>query len=301
MTNTYTIGVGELDQSIATIIAAKALGHLKANTVLAQLVNRDFDEEVAVYGQVITIPIRGTLAAHAKSDDTVVTQNVPTDTAYTVTLNQHYEVTFRLEDIGKALARPDYLNGYIEDGLKVLSEQIDTTIGALYSGLSQTIDASTGLTEAHFREARRLLNSAKAPLSDRWFVLHEDAEKEALGLEKLTNRDYTGDAGAAALRDGYLGRYAGFNLAMSQNIPVSTTCKNLAFQRDAMVLATRPLPAPPAGTGVISRVMSEDGVGIRVLIGYNMEYLATQVTIDALWGVAEMRDAFGVVISTTEV
>ena len=45
-----------LDNSIPTIIAAKALGYLKANTVLARLVNRDWSNEVARYRQIVTIP-----------------------------------------------------------------------------------------------------------------------------------------------------------------------------------------------------------------------------------------------------
>ena len=50
--------------------------------------------------------------------------------------------------------------------------------------LSQTIDATAGLSEGTFREARRLLNAAKAPLENRVAVLHEDAEYEMLGIEK---------------------------------------------------------------------------------------------------------------------
>ena len=39
----------ELNDSIATIIAAEALGYLQANTVLAQLVSRDWDDASEVY------------------------------------------------------------------------------------------------------------------------------------------------------------------------------------------------------------------------------------------------------------
>lgn len=294
----------QLDDSIATVIAAEALGYLRANTVLARLVARDWDNEVASYGQTIKIPLRGSLTANDKSTNTAVTLQAPADTAFTVTLNKHKEVSFLIEDIGRVLARPDYLTGYMEDGMAVLAEQIDSDLAALYSGFSQTINATGGLTEAHFREARRLLNSAKAPLSQRYAVLHEDAEYEALGIEKITNRDYAESLGSMAA-DALVGRFAGFQILLDQKIPVvpgtPNTCQNLFFHRNAMVLATRPLPAAQAGSGVIQKVMDEDGIGLRVTLSYNPDHLGYQVTIDVLYGVAELRDNHGVVVKTAEI
>jgi P22 coat protein - gene protein 5 len=289
-----------LDDSIATIVAAQSLGYLKANTVLAQLVARDWDTDVATHGSAIKIPLRGALSVNAKAADTVVTLQAPTDTAFTVTLNKHKEVSFIIEDIARAFARPDQLAGYIEDGMKVIAEQIDADLAGLYSGLSQSITATSGLAESDFREARRLLNAAKAPLSNRYAVLNEDGEKEALGIEKLVNRDYRGEDAAAALRDGYIGRFAGFEVHMDQKIVTSTTVKNLFFHRDALALVMRSLPAAPRGAGVVQKVMDEDGMGLRVTLSYNPDHLGVQVTIDVLYGVAEIRDAFGVVVLTTD-
>jgi hypothetical protein len=68
-----------------------------------------------------------------------------------------------------------------------------------------------------------------------------------------------------------------------------------------MVLASRPLPPAPAGAGVIQTVMDEDGLGLRVTMSYDHDYLGTKVTVDCLWGVAELRDNHGVIVSTTEI
>jgi hypothetical protein len=293
----------ELDDSIATIIAAEALGYLKANTVLAQLVARDWDNEVAQHGQSIQIPFTGSLSANDKSENSTVTLQTPADTKATVTLNKHKEVSFLIEDYGKVLARPDYLSSYMRDGMAVIAEQIDSDIADLYSGLSQSIDATGGLAETNFRSARRLLNSAKAPLAQRYAVLHEDAEYALLGIEKFVNRDYAELQGAPqGLVNAYSGRFMGFDVFMDQKIATaSSEAKNLLFQRNAFVLATRPLPAAPASMGVVQRVMSEDGLGLRVTMSYSANYLGVQVTIDVLYGVAELRDNHGVVIRTTEI
>ncbi len=292
-----------LANSIATIIAAEALGYLKANTVMTQLVARDWDNEIAVHGKTVDIPFTGALSVNDKAADTVVTLQAPSDTKVSVTLDKHKEISFLIEDIGEALSRPDYLSAYTSDGMSVMAEQIDSDLTALYSGLSQTIDATSGLGEDDFREARRQLNSAKAPLANRVAVLHEDAEYELLAMEKFTNRDYAELQGTPqGLLNAYTGRFMGFDVFMDQKIAVATAqAKNLFFQKNAFVLATRPLPPAPAGTGVIQTVMAEDGMGLRVTVSYSANYLGVQVTIDVLYGVKELRDSHGVAVSTAEI
>lgn len=287
--------------STPTIIAAEALQYLKSNTVLARLVNRNYENEVAEYGNVVKIPYGGALSVNDKAADTVITLQAPNDAVYTLTLNKHKEVSFILEDIAKAFARPDWFSVYAADAMSVLAEQIDSDIAALYSGLSQTINATAGLSEGTFREARRLLNSAKAPLNDRVAVLHEDAEFEMLGLEKVVNTDYAAMLGSKAA-DSLNGRFMGFNVFLDQQIAVAGgQCKNLFFQKNALVMANRPLPVAPAGMGVNQRVLNEDGIAIRVTMSYDPDYLGAKFTLDTLYGVAELRDNHGVAVSTDEI
>lgn len=294
------ITVTQVDDSIPTVVAAQALGYLKANTVFSRLVARDWDNEVSQYGQTINIPYGGTLIANPKSAGSTITLNQAADSKYTVTLDQHYEVSFLLEDIAKALARPDWFNVYARQAVAVLAEKIDAAIAAKYSGFSQTIDATGGLTAAHFLNARRYLNAAKAPLANRYAVLHEDAEYEALNIEKITNRDYAESLGRMAA-DSIVGRFAGFDIVLDQQIVATGgQCKNMFFHRDALVLATRPLPMAPAGMGVEQVVMDEDGLGLRVTTSYDHDYLGAKFTVDILYGVGELRDDHGVVVSTDE-
>jgi len=294
----------ELSVNIATIVAAQALGYLKANTVLARLVNRDWENEVATFGQTIDIPFSGALSVNDKAANTVVTLQTPTATKKSLTLNKHKEVSFLIEDIAKAFARADWLTTYAGDGMARLAEQIDGDIAALYSGFSQSIDATGAngpLDKADFREARRLLNAAKAPLSERYAVLHEDAESAFVNITEATNRDYTEALGGAKI-EGASGYFMGFNVLMDQKIAVATgECKNLFFHKNAAVFATRPLPPAPANAGVIQTVLDEDGIGLRVTLSYNPDHLGVQVTIDVLYGVAELRDDHAVVVRTSEI
>jgi len=296
-----SIGTSQVGDSIPVIVAAQALDYLKANTVMSRLVRRDWDTDMAQFGQSIYIPYGGTLTATAKSAGTAITLNQADDSKYTVTLNQHYEASFLIEDIAKAFARPDWLQSYTIQAVKVLAEKIDDTLTDLYSGFSQTIDATSSLGEDDFRNARRYLNSAKAPLAERYAVLHEDADYEALGIDRIVNRDYAESLGNMAA-DSFVNKFAGFNIFLDQQIEVAGgECKNMFFHRDAMVLVSRPLALAMPGMGVVQTVADEDGLGLRVTMSYDHDYLGTKVTVDCLWGCAELRDNHGVVVATDEI
>lgn len=297
------ITVTEAANFIPEIWAAQALGRLRATTVMARLVNRNFDDEVAKFGDLIHIPKRGTLSVNNKVANTAVTLQTPSASVIDVTLNKHKEVSFLVEDIAKAQSRPDIIQGYIEDGIGVIAEQIDADLLALYSGFSATpIDStggSGGVTSGDIVSARRLLNKNKAPMTDRHIVWHPDAEAELLENEKFVSANWDPN-NVSALREATIGRKYGFDHYVDQLVvEAGGEAKNIAFHRDAMVLVTRPLPMVPDGFGAKSAVMSEDGVGIRVTWSYNPSHLGIQVTLDLLYGVAELRDEFAVVLRST--
>lgn len=285
---------------LPTIVAAETLGALSSNMALVGLVNRDYSNDVAAYGQTVDVGVRGTLSANAKGEGADVTVQAPTTTKVSATLNKHYEVTFGEEDIAIMLARPDQIAGYAEDAAIVLLEQVESDLSALYSGFSQTITATTGLGEDDFREAQRQLNSAKVPLAGRWAVLHEDAFFEAQGIERIINRDYAESLGRVQA-NAYQGRAFGFDIFLDQNIATaSSQAKNLFGHTNAMVLVTRPMRRTDLQT-VQQVTMAENGVVLRVTRWYNANALAEQLTMDVLYGVAELRDNHCVVVSTTTI
>lgn len=285
---------------LPTIVAAETLGALSSNMALLGLVNRDYSNEVASYGQIVDVGIRGALTAEDKGEGADVTVQAPTTTKKSVTLNKHKETTFGEEDIAIMLERPDQISGYAADAAIAILEQVEADIAALYSGFSQTIDATGGLGEDDFREAQRQLNAAKVPLLGRWAVLHEDAFYEAQGIERIVNRDYSESLGRV-LANSYQGNAYGFNIFMDQNIAVATAvAKNLFGHANSIAMATRPMRRTDLAT-VNQVTLSEKGVVIRLTRWYNANALAEQMTLDVLYGVAELRDDHCVVVSTTEI
>lgn len=60
---------------------------------------------------------------------------------------------------------------------------------------------------------------------------------------------------------------------------------NLAFHRDAFAFISRPLAAP---AGVESYVTSLDGISLRVVRGYDMQYKREMISMDVLYGFKTM-------------
>jgi len=61
---------------------------------------------------------------------------------------------------------------------------------------------------------------------------------------------------------------------------------NLAFHRDALALVTRPLALPDTRMGVMAAVVPLNGIGMRVLMQYDINAGGTVVNCDILAGVA---------------
>ena len=71
---------------------------------------------------------------------------------------------------------------------------------------------------------------------------------------------------------------------------------NFAFHSNALALVTRPLAAPKAGSGAISAVQDNNGIGVRVVITYDGLAQGHRVTIDLLAGIKVLNTKLGAVL-----
>jgi len=288
----------QADPFVPELWAAEALNALRSNITIAKLVTRDTDVAAFTVGDKLNIPYAGTLTAVPKVADTGVTAQAPTNEAtITVTLDKHYIVPIIIEDIARAQAMPSLRDSYVREAVRVLAEQIDTDLLALYATFSST-DVGTAGTDISYDtilSARQTLNTNKAPMTDRNIVLSVKDEKALLGDSDLSA--YFANAKPGAVAEGAIGRLSGFDVWMSQLVPSSGgTTHNLAFQKEAIILAMRGLPQD--NPGALSATMQDplSGLVLRVTGMYNMSHVGMQLNIDVLYGVAELRDACGVEI-----
>jgi len=287
---------------IPEIWANRALEVLRANIVLAKLVTRDTDITSFQVGDILHIPYPGTFTANPKSAGSTVTVQTPTGgSEVQVTLNKHIEVSFVVEDAARAMANQDLLDRYLNAAVPALAQQIESDLFGLYTGISTSVGTSgQAITAATVRSARQKLNENKCPLSPRHLVVSSADEIALLGDSNLAT--YFAMARSQGISDGSIGSLYGFQVWMSQLVPVVTgtpnSTKNLAFHPEALILAMRGLPEPPANSGAQATTLRdpESGLVLRVLYAYNPSYLGVQVTIDVLYGVQVLSAAKACVV-----
>lgn len=296
-----------VDSGIPTIIAADALGALRSNNVMGNLVRRDFDNEVAMFGQTVTAQVRTTpsvvTVSHSTTSD--ITMTALNDTTVSVTMNQHKAVPLPIQDYDRALNRPEILMGYATDGAIALSDTIEAfLITTIAEGAGTAVTGQSDVTIANILAADKALSVAKAPMRDRFAVWHPRAKYQLLqkgvfvGSEATQNLALSlpDDVVRGGVVDAALGRKFGFDHFMGQQVPLynssANSQANILFQREACVLATRMLPGPAPGAGAVSRTMDEGGFALRATIGYNVRRLQHETVIDALYGAALFRSGF---------
>ena len=292
--------------AIVKLVAMDALPALLANLVMGNLVNRDYEPTLATTGDTVNVPIPGTLVANniAEGTGSVQTQNPNLGNAQIV-LNSHVEATFKIPDVTKVLAFPNLLMAYMEPAINAVVTRIETDLLSLYSGFTANAPlgaASTPLTEAVIDATEQAFFNALVPVAQPKVIVVGSADYGNLRQIPRFSEALTVGSGAA-ISEGNLGKLKGMYILRSQLVqqtgaPGSINTHNVAFARDAMALVMRRLPQPLPGTGAIAEYAEKGNFGVRVVMSYDANTLAQQFTVDALYGVAVLRNSFGMQVNS---
>lgn len=282
--------------------AQRALDILRTNMILARLVAKDQSFEPGWQGKTLNIPYPGTFTAQSKAADTPATVQVPSGGAsVAVTLNSHQYVDFIVEDFAAAQANTNLMDRYVRGAAIALGNKVEDDLFALYSSITASVGTTgTDLAASTIRSARKKLNDNNAPMDGRALIISPKDEIAILGDSTLQN--YFAFAKAGAVAEGSMGSLYGFDLYMSQRVPVvagtPNSTKNLALCPEAMILATRPFRDVPAGSGVEATTIDdpETGLTIRVVYQYDIANRGMRVGFDILYGVAQLRDPLSAVV-----
>jgi hypothetical protein len=292
--NTGT-GAGSLANFIPEVWANSALDVLRSQIVLARVITKDSDVATFTQGDVLTVPVPGTFAAQDKAAGTAVTLQNPSANKVTVTLNKHKEVSFIVEDPVRAQANQDTVMRHVRQAAVALAEQIEADVAGLYAGLSGVVGGpGTPASRASLLTIRQTLNDNKAPTAGRFVVVGPAGEVDLLGDNDL--KGYFENARPEAVSEGSLGRVFGMDVYMSQLVPTSGAgATGIAGTPEFGILAMRSLPTTGApGVEQIAMRDAQSGLVIRQTASYDTDLLGIKVTLDVLYGVAEMRDECGV-------
>src|SRR3990167_9476546 len=181
---------------IPTIIAQKCLQRFPAYLSLARTVSKDSDWTTATFGQTIQVPKTGAVSANDKTAGNTFTKQNPTGTDVSVTLNQHKEVTFTIDDVTKVLENQDTQMKYANDGAIALAEAVESSLLALHPSISNTITwsrTSATTIDASMLAIRSFFTTQKVPkLEQRYFYVDSTIYNDLLGTDKYSRYDARG-------------------------------------------------------------------------------------------------------------
>ena len=210
----------DLDAFIPEVWAQESLMILEANMVMPHLVNRNFENEIAMFGDVVNTrqPAKFTAARKIDTDDVTVQDAVATNVA--VKLNQHWHTSFLIRDGEESKGFKNLREEYLVPAVMSIAQAIDEVLSTqVYQFATNAVGKlGTDATAQLVIDAREKMTNNLAPMQGRNLVVTPNVEGTLLNIDKFTNANNIGDDGTA-LKEGSLGRKYGFDMFTCQNQP----------------------------------------------------------------------------------
>lgn len=212
----------DVDAFIPELWAQESLMILEENMVAGQLVHRDFQDQIANYGDVVNTRKPADFTAKRKTNADDVTVQDATATNVQVPLDQHIHTTFLIRDGEESKSFKDLVNEFLRPAMIAQARFIDQVVlGQVYRFNAGNVGGHLGLLDSttakqYILEARQALNQNKCPVQGRNLVLTPNSETALLKLDLFVGANTVGDQGTA-MREASLGRKLGFDMYMCQN------------------------------------------------------------------------------------
>jgi hypothetical protein len=286
--------------AIVKLAAAAAPAPIVGSPVLG-LVTRDYQKTEAQAGDAVDVSVPPIAQGGGVSD-------LPPNRR--IALNTLAEATFQIPDVRKILAVPGFMAAYMSAAMTAIVERIERDLMSLYTNFTANtaVGSSGTITEAVIDSAEASLFSANVPPHDQKYLVVNAATYDAMRLlpcfeEFQTARWKAGGQGstnsilepnmAGEGPTGANGKAKNFLVFRSHFIQKPwTTTYNMAFHRDALGLAIR--RPPSLRTGAIAEYAETGDFGVRIVLSWDPNSLAQQVTVACLYGCAVIRDSFGI-------
>lgn len=209
---------------VPEIWAQEGVEILNEEMMFAGLVHRDFEDEIASFGDTVNTRIPTALLAERKQNDldTLNDQNVSA-TNIPVVLNQRLYVSFMLGDRERSMSFQNLVDIYLREAMVAQARFIDQALaGQVYQFLAYNAGSLASVSSSNANDymlsLRKVMNDNKVSMDGRWLGLASNTETACQKTDMFKRQDAIGE-GSRAIRDAYLGRLNGFNTFLSLNLP----------------------------------------------------------------------------------
>lgn len=212
-----------IDNLIPELWANEALAMLEENMVMANLVYRDYENQIASFGDTVNAHRPSTFSAKRKGVNDDITVQAATVIGVPVVLNQHLHTSFLIRDAEMSKSFKDLSQYFLAPAMSSIASGVDKAVlGFIPQFLTNSYGSLDGLTDANaivnILGARKTLNDNKVPLMGRRMLTTTATEATLLSLAQFISAEKVGDEGTA-LREASIGRKLGFDFYMGQNTP----------------------------------------------------------------------------------
>ena len=230
--------------SIATFIpelwSARLLDHLRKNLVVANLFNRNYEGEISQMGdtvhinQLAEITIKDyTANVDIENPEQLSTTDIP------LIIDQGDYYNFYLNDVDRAQARGDLMDSAMRSSAYGLADKLDSYLagllanGSLVTGLGDDTTPLSITAETAYPllvKMKVALDKANVPTQGRYVLMPPDFEGYMLLDQRFAGG--TGNNAETRLVNGYVGRAAGFDIYISNNV------KNTSGEKFKVIAST---------------------------------------------------------------
>jgi hypothetical protein len=204
--------------------ALETLLELQKQLVILPLVNRDYDKYFAEAGNVVNLNRTGNFTAVRKQKGSKVTVQPVTASGDTVMLNQHFHVSYYLDDQDERATMGALRPKYITKAAIALAEAMDMVmLGETYNFLENVAGkVGTDLLDQPVRDLAEIFTRNNCPRAGRNCIVGAASENMLLGIDRFVEARMIGDG--QAIRNNLLGHMRGFDFFVASQVPeVSTT------------------------------------------------------------------------------
>lgn len=222
-----------VDNFVPEIWTAELLSALRSRLVYGQsgIINRNYQGEIAEAGDTVHITtIADPSVAAYTQHSTTVSYSALSDSDQTLVIDQADYFAFKVEDIERAQALPGFVEEAAKNAAYNMAAEIDDYVAdLLYAAVNatgndlgaKTADISDNSAYGILVDLRTTLTRDSVPDEGRWVVV----PPEFYGALLQDNRfiDASASGSTDALRNGFVGRAAGFDVYESNRTPDPTS------------------------------------------------------------------------------
>lgn len=203
-----------------TIWSASLLTNLRNTLVFGNLANRNYEGDIAQAGDKVNITSFADPASRAYTKNGTISWDLLTDATRQLVIDQSDYFAFKVDDIDKRQA----MGGFIEESTRgaaySLAKDADEYVqGLMKAGAANDLGTSTRTKADAYDllvELRTTLTRSNTPADGRWVVVPPEFYALLLQDDRFIRADASGTT--AGLRNGFVGRGAGFDVVESNTV-----------------------------------------------------------------------------------